>query len=183
MVELRLAADLGPYNPPPPRYEPVYEQVPEIAASNWQGLYLGVNAGYGWGNDNATSFNRSPAAVRSLNPAVGSAAARSATTRNSTGLCSVSKPTCRAPTSARPRLSRGALYQRRPTSTGSPLCAAASACTPVPHFIYFTGGWAFADLNRCRPNGSNGVDEQRRHRDRATRSAAVSNGRSHPTGR
>jgi outer membrane immunogenic protein len=49
-----LAADLGPYNPPP-RYEPVYEPV-RAGAYNWQGLYLGVNAGYGWGNDNTAAF-------------------------------------------------------------------------------------------------------------------------------
>ena len=49
-----LAADLGPYNPPP-RYEPVYEPVRDHGY-NWQGLYLGVNAGYGWGSDNASTF-------------------------------------------------------------------------------------------------------------------------------
>jgi outer membrane immunogenic protein len=47
-----LAADLGPYRPPPPA-EPIYEPAPH-GAWNWQGLYLGVNAGYGWGKDNAT---------------------------------------------------------------------------------------------------------------------------------
>lgn len=50
-----LAADLGPYRPPPPA-EPYYEPV-RNGPYNWQGLYLGVNAGYGWGNDNSASFN------------------------------------------------------------------------------------------------------------------------------
>ena len=49
-----LAADLGPYAPPP-RYEPVYEPVND-RGYNWQGLYLGVNAGYGWANDTSASF-------------------------------------------------------------------------------------------------------------------------------
>jgi outer membrane immunogenic protein len=51
-----LAADLGPYNPPPPRYEPVYEPARD-RGYNWQGLYLGVNAGYGWANDNPAAWN------------------------------------------------------------------------------------------------------------------------------
>jgi len=61
-----LAADLGPYNPPR-NYEPVYEPV-RSGAYNWQGLYLGVNAGYGWGNDNSTSFNGIGGGTGSLNP-------------------------------------------------------------------------------------------------------------------
>ena len=61
-----LAADLGPYNPPP-RYEPVYEPVRE-GPYNWQGLYLGVNAGYGWGNDNAASFSAFGGSSGAINP-------------------------------------------------------------------------------------------------------------------
>lgn len=45
------AADLGPYRPPEP--EPVYsppEPVSDMPMRyNWTGLYLGINAGYGWG--------------------------------------------------------------------------------------------------------------------------------------
>ncbi|MFN3624334.1 MAG: outer membrane protein [Hyphomicrobium sp.] len=50
-----LAADLGPYTPPPA--EPIYEPVRERGAWNWQGLYFGVNAGYGWGNDNSAHYS------------------------------------------------------------------------------------------------------------------------------
>ncbi|MFA5898946.1 MAG: outer membrane protein [Hyphomicrobium sp.] len=60
-----LAADLGPYTPPP-RSEPIYEPVRERGAWNWQGLYLGANAGYGWGNDNAAYYG--PGGGGSLNP-------------------------------------------------------------------------------------------------------------------
>jgi outer membrane immunogenic protein len=42
-----LAADLGPYGPPP-RYERDYEPVRE-AALDWQGFYVGVNGGHAWG--------------------------------------------------------------------------------------------------------------------------------------
>ena len=61
-----LAADLGPYNPPP-RYEPVYEPVRDHGY-NWQGLYLGVNAGYGWGSDNASTFVGPATASGSVSP-------------------------------------------------------------------------------------------------------------------
>lgn len=49
-----LAADLGPYRPPP-REEPIYEPVRD-EPWNWQGLYFGVNAGYGWGSDRAATL-------------------------------------------------------------------------------------------------------------------------------
>lgn len=64
-----FAADLGPYNPP--RAEPYYEPAYAPAQSgmwNWQGLYMGVNAGYGWGNDNAASFSGIGGGVGSTNP-------------------------------------------------------------------------------------------------------------------
>ena len=50
-----LAADLGPYGPPP-RYERDYEPVRE-AALDWQGFYAGVNGGYAWGNDHAATLS------------------------------------------------------------------------------------------------------------------------------
>ncbi len=43
-----IAADLGPYSPPP-RYEPAYEPARDMPFG-WQGPYMGINAGYGWGN-------------------------------------------------------------------------------------------------------------------------------------
>jgi outer membrane immunogenic protein len=54
-----LAADLGPYGPPPrhdhyDRYDREYEPVREGAL--WQGLYVGVNGGYAWGDDSAVTF-------------------------------------------------------------------------------------------------------------------------------
>jgi len=49
-----LAADLGPYRPPSPEpdyYEPIRD-VPFV----WRGFYAGVNAGYGWGDDNSVTL-------------------------------------------------------------------------------------------------------------------------------
>ncbi len=63
-----LAADLGPYSPPPPRAEPIYEPVPRYDAWNWQGLYFGANAGYGWGNDNSANYDGFGGGAGSLNP-------------------------------------------------------------------------------------------------------------------
>lgn len=49
-----LAADLGPYTPPPPA-EPYYEPARDRPFS-WQGLYFGANGGYGWNADSSASF-------------------------------------------------------------------------------------------------------------------------------
>jgi outer membrane immunogenic protein len=52
-----LAADLGPYTPPPPaHYEPAYEPVRDHAYS-WRGFYLGANGGYAWGNSNSAYYD------------------------------------------------------------------------------------------------------------------------------
>jgi outer membrane immunogenic protein len=47
-----VAADLGPYAPPPaaPGYGPA-----AYTPFTWSGFYLGVQAGYGWGTTDATS--------------------------------------------------------------------------------------------------------------------------------
>lgn len=50
-----LAADLGPYRPAP-AYEPVYEPARDMPYG-WRGFYMGVNAGYGWSNDNGVSVS------------------------------------------------------------------------------------------------------------------------------
>jgi outer membrane immunogenic protein len=50
-----LAADLGPYGPPPP-YEPVYEPARDMPYG-WRGFYIGANAGYGWGNDDHVTLS------------------------------------------------------------------------------------------------------------------------------
>jgi outer membrane immunogenic protein len=60
-----LAADLGPYRPPPPA-EPIYEPVHD-RGYNWQGLYLGVNAGYGWANDNGAAYTGAGGGTGALN--------------------------------------------------------------------------------------------------------------------
>lgn len=62
-----LAADLGPYTPPR-HEEPIYEPVRERGAWNWQGLYLGANAGYAWGNDNSAYYGGPGGGAGTLNP-------------------------------------------------------------------------------------------------------------------
>jgi outer membrane immunogenic protein len=62
-----VAADLGPYAPPP-RAEPIYEPVRERNAWNWQGLYFGANAGYGWSNGNSASYDGFGGGGGELNP-------------------------------------------------------------------------------------------------------------------
>jgi outer membrane immunogenic protein len=62
-----VAADLGPYNPPSPRREPIYEPVRE-GPWNWQGLYLGGNAGYAWGNTDVTATGPGFAGAGGVSP-------------------------------------------------------------------------------------------------------------------
>ena len=62
-----LAADLGPYTPPP-REEPIYEPIRQRDAWNWQGLYFGVNGGYSWSNGNGAAYDGAGGGVGSLSP-------------------------------------------------------------------------------------------------------------------
>ena len=155
-----LAADLGPYTPPP-RYEPVYEPVRDHGY-NWQGLYLGVNAGYGWGNDNALSFVGPGGSIR-RHQSERLVRRRPDRLQRAVQLrsCSASKPTCRAPTSAtRQRLPAAApSRRRRPTSNGSRPLRGRVGYAAGPALLYVTGGWAFADVNTSVTS-----DQRRRHR-------------------
>ena len=74
-----VAADLGGYAPPPPAaaYEPI--------APTWQGLYFGLNGGYGFADTGGAETTAS------------SAAARLVTTGNAIRSCSALKVTFRPP--------------------------------------------------------------------------------------
>ena len=141
-----LAADLGPYNPPP-RYEPVYEPVRDMATTGKVSISAPTPATAGA----ATTPRRSSVRRRHPVPSVrtvGSAADRSATTRSSTRSCSVSKPICRAPTSATPRRWPAARFTQATTdiewfSTLRGRIGYAAG----PALLYVTGGWAFADVS------------------------------------
>lgn len=50
-----LAADLGPYSPPPA--ETYYEPGPRAMPGLWQGMYIGANVGTAWGYDSDVTLS------------------------------------------------------------------------------------------------------------------------------
>ena len=127
-----LAADLGPYNPPP-RYEPVYEPVRE-GPYNWQGLYLGLNTGYGWGNDNAASFSAFGGSSGAINPSGWFGGGQVGYNAQFNYLVLGLEADLQARTSATRPASQAARSRRpRPISIGSPRYEAASVTRPDRH--------------------------------------------------
>lgn len=55
-----VAADLGT--------APVYKAPPPVAVWSWTGAYVGLNAGWGWNNDNGNLFCVTPGGVRNGAP-------------------------------------------------------------------------------------------------------------------
>jgi outer membrane immunogenic protein len=55
-VSMSYAADLGPYQAPPPPGRDYYEPVRAIPWS-WRGFYVGLNTGYAWGGDDAVTLS------------------------------------------------------------------------------------------------------------------------------
>ena len=142
-----LAADLGPYNPPP-RYEPVYEPVREHGY-NWQGLYLGVNAGYGWGNDNAASFSAFGGSSGAINPSgwFGGGQVGYNAQFNSLVL-GLEADLQGADISDTTALAGGGAFTQATTDIEwfSTLRGRVGYAAG-PALLYLTGGWAFADVN------------------------------------
>jgi len=151
-----LAADLGPYNPPP-RYEPVYEPARE-GAYNWQGLYLGVNAGYGWGNDNAASFSAAGGSSGAINPSGWFGGGQVGYNAQFSSLVlGLEADLQGADISDTTGLAGGAAFTQATTdiewfSTVRGRIGYAAG----PALLYFTGGWAFADVN-ASVTSTNGV--------------------------
>lgn len=145
-----VAADLGPYRPPPPA-EPIYEPARERGAWNWQGLYFGANAGYGWGNDNSAFYSGPGGGAGSLNPdgwlaggqigynvqfnwlVLGIEADLQSADISDTTALGFSNVTTDIDWFSTVRGRIG--YAAGPT------------------LVYFTGGWAFADLNQSLTSG------------------------------
>lgn len=138
-----LAADLGPYTPPPP--QPVYEPAHERGAWNWQGLYLGANAGYGWGNDNAANYG---GGAGSLSPSGWYGGGQIGYNAQFNWLVlGLEADLQGADISDSTTLSGGFSNVTTDIDWFSTLrgrIGYASGST----LVYFTGGWAFADLNQ-----------------------------------
>lgn len=144
------AADLGPYSPPPPA-EPIYEPVHGRNAWNWQGLYFGANAGYGWGNDNSAFYSGAGGGAGTLSPDGWLAGGQVGYNAQFNWLV----------------LGLEADLQSADISDSS-TAGFANVTTDIdwfstvrgrigyaagPTLIYFTGGWAFADLNQSLTSG------------------------------
>ncbi len=154
-----IAADLGPYNPPP-RYEPVYEPAPD-RGYDWQGLYLGVNAGYGWSNDNSASFNSvlgNNAGAISPRGWFGGGQVGYNAQFNSLVL-GLEADMQGADISETTSLAGGAFSQATTDIEWFSTVRGRIGFTTGPALLYFTGGWAFADVstNATTTNGVNTV--------------------------
>jgi outer membrane immunogenic protein len=142
-----LAADLGPYNPPP-RYEPTYEPVRDHGY-NWQGLYLGVNAGYGWDTDNASTFVGPATASGGVDPSGWFGGGQIGYNAQFNALVlGLEADLQGADISDTTALAGGGAFTQATTDIEwfSTLRGRVGYAAG-PALLYVTGGWAFADVN------------------------------------
>ena len=141
-----LAADLGPYNPPP-RYEPVYEPVRDHGY-NWQGLYLGANAGYGWGSDNASTFVGPTTASGSVSPDGWLGGGQIGYNAQFNALVlGLEADLQGADISDTTALAGGAFTQATTDIEWFSTLRGRIGYAAGPALLYVTGGWAFADVS------------------------------------
>ena len=141
-----LAADLGPYNPPP-RYEPVYEPVRD-QGYNWQGLYLGANAGYGWGSDNASTFVGAATASGSVSPDGWFGGGQIGYNAQFNALVlGLEADLQGADISDTTALAGGAFTQATTDIEWFSTLRGRIGYAAGPALLYVTGGWAFADVS------------------------------------
>jgi outer membrane immunogenic protein len=138
-----LAADLGPYRPPAPA-EPIYEPTPR-GPWNWQGLYLGVNAGYAWGNDNAASFN---GGVGALNPDGWFGGGQIGYNAQFNALVLGLEADLQGADISDTTALSGGLTQVTTDIEWFSTLRGRVGYAAGPALLYVTGGWAFADLNQ-----------------------------------
>lgn len=151
-----LAADLGPYNPPP-RYEPVYEPVRE-GPYNWQGLYLGLNTGYGWGNDNAASFSAFGGSSGAINRSGWFGGGQVGYNAQFNYLVlGLEADLQGADISDTTGLAGGAFTQASTNIDWFSTIRGRIGYAAGPALLYFTGGWAFADVNSNVTSSSGGT--------------------------
>lgn len=141
-----LAADLGPYRPPPPA-EPIYEPV-RAGPWNWQGLYFGANAGYGWGNDNGAAFSGGGGGSGALNPDGWFGGGQIGYNAQFNALVlGLEADLQGADISDTTTLSGGLTNVTTDIEWFSTLRGRIGYAAG-PALLYVTGGWAFADLNQ-----------------------------------
>lgn len=146
-----LAADLGPYNPP--RGEPVYEPIRERGAWNWQGLYFGLNAGYGWGNDNSANYSGLGGDSGSLSPSGWFGGGQLGYNAQFNWLVlGLEADLQGADISDQSVLDSGFTNVQTDVDWFSTVRGRIGYAAG-PTLIYFTGGWAFADLNQSLTSG------------------------------
>lgn len=142
-----LAADLGPYTPPP-RAEPIYEPVQPRNQWNWQGLYFGGNAGYGWSNGSAATFDGVGSGTGSLSPDGWYGGAQIGYNAQFSWLVlGLEADLQGADISDSTTLSGGFANVTTDIDWFSTLRGRIGYAAG-PTLIYFTGGWAFADLDQ-----------------------------------
>ena len=139
-----------------------------ITAYNWQGLYLGVNAGYGWGNDNASTFVGPAAAPGGVNPSGWFGGGQIGYNAQFNALVlGLEADLQGADISDTTALGGGGAFTQATTdiewfSTLRGRIGYAAG----PALLYVTGGWAFADVNTSVASDHRrrlGSHEQRRH--------------------
>jgi outer membrane immunogenic protein len=155
-----VAADLGGYAPP--RQEPIYEPVRERNAFNWQGLYFGANAGYGWGNDNAASYNGDFGGNGNLNPSGWMGGGQIGYNAQFNWLVlGLEADLQGADISDSTALDSGGFTSVKTDIDWFSTLRGRIGYAAGPTLIYFTGGWAFADLDQSvsSPTASISKDE------------------------
>lgn len=148
-----IAADLGPYNPPR-QYEPVYEPARERNAWNWQGLYFGANAGYGWGNDNAASYSGPGGGSGTLSPSGWIGGGQIGYNAQFNWLVLGLEADLQGADISDSNALDGGFANVKTDIDWFSTLRGRIGYAAGPTLIYFTGGWAFADLDQSVSTGA-----------------------------